>query len=58
MLINLSKSLEKINLVTLGYIDPAGNFYLHLKDHHIDPFREDALGFFKKMTYNDKLKEI
>ena len=42
----------------IGYIDPLGNFILPRKDYHVDPYHEDNLGFFKKISYNDKLKEV
>lgn len=29
-----------------------------MKDLHLDSFKEESLGFFKKITYTDKLKEI
>ena len=41
----------------MGYIDPLGGFVLPLRSFHIDPYREENLGFFKKISYNDKLKE-
>eukprot|EP00347_Sterkiella_histriomuscorum_P002211 403369041 len=27
-------------------------------DHHVDMYKEQNLGFFKKMSYNDKMKEL
>jgi hypothetical protein len=35
-----------------------GNFIISFKDLHVEPFKEENLGFFKKMSYSDKLKEI
>jgi hypothetical protein len=42
----------------LGYVDIAGNFVLNIKGPHVDPYKEEALGFFKRMTYNDRVKEV
>lgn len=42
----------------LGFIDPLGNFHLNLRDHHVDPCKEDQLGFFKKLSYNEKMQEV
>ena len=41
----------------IGFIDPIGNFILPLKDHHIDPCKEENLGFFKKMSYSERMNE-
>ena len=41
----------------MGYIDPLGGFVFQLKSLHIDPYSEENLGFFKKMSYGDKVKE-
>ena len=43
---------------TIGYVDALGNFILNLRDHHVDPYNPESLGFFKKMSYNDKMKEF
>ena len=31
---------------------------MHIKESHVDPYKEDNLGFFKKISYNEKLKEV
>lgn len=49
---------EYLKTNTMGYIDTLGNFVLHLNGSHVDPYKEDSLGFFKKITYYDKLKEL
>ena len=43
---------------TIGFVDAIGNFVLFLWEHHVDMNKEANLGFFKKMSYNDKMKEI
>jgi hypothetical protein len=42
----------------MGFIDPIGCFIIPMKGNHIDPYQEEALGFFKKMSYAEKNKEI
>ena len=49
---------KNINNTLLGYIDIAGNFILNIRGPHVDPYKEESLGFFKKMTYNDRIKEL
>ena len=49
---------EYMNQTTIGHIDAIGCFHLHTKKFHVDPFQEDQLSFFKKITYPEKLKEI
>lgn len=41
----------------IGFVDILGNFNISLRKIHVDPYKEDQLGFFKKMSYNEKLKE-
>ena len=43
---------------TIGYVDAIGNFILFLWEHHVDMYKEENLGFFKKMSYNEKMKEL
>lgn len=38
-------------------MDPVCNFVLSLPPYHVDPYKADNLGFFKKMTYNDRMRE-
>jgi hypothetical protein len=42
----------------MGYVDLLGNFVINLKESHVDPYKEDQLGFFKKISYTDKIKEV
>ena len=42
---------------TIGFVDLQGTFILPLREHHVDPYKEDKLGFFRKISYHEKLKE-
>lgn len=42
----------------LRILDALGNFVISLRDHHIDKCLEENLGFFKKISYNEKMAEI
>lgn len=41
----------------IGFVDILGTFILPLRDHHVDPYKQDKLGFFKKISFHEKLKE-
>jgi len=49
---------EYLNQTSIGHVDIIGCFHLPTKNFHVDPFQEDQLSFFKKITYPEKLKEI
>jgi len=43
----------------LGFLDPVGNLVVSTgKEMHIDPYKEENLNFFKKIQFNDRLKEF
>lgn len=42
----------------IGSIDIIGNLVMPMKEFHVDPYKEETLGFFKKISYYDRLKEI
>ena len=39
-------------------MDSLGVFLINKHPFHIDPYNEENLGFFKKISYNEKLKEL
>jgi hypothetical protein len=58
MNISLNAFTGKFSTELIGYIDPFGNFQLPLKDLYVNSVSDENLGFFKKISYNDKQKEL
>ncbi len=42
----------------IGFIDPIGCFIIQMRSLHLDVCNEESLGYFKKKSYAEKLKEI
>lgn len=51
------KKWKAANETSIGHVDLLGNYHVFLRDFHVDPFNNENLGFFKRISYNDKLKE-